>query len=381
MTDGASRRQAFCMVVLPQVRIGMLAIAVFAFLRGWEEYVFVRTLLFQKTNWTMSLYLFWMRDDVMGTDYAMVSAMGVFYVLPSVVLYTCHTEIPDADDHRRDQGLSDGGIELARRRQAFGSEVIAVEPPTSTIDDGEFVAILGPSGCGKSTTLFMLAGIYAPSGGDILFDGARRQRGRGARPQRRHRLPVLCALSAHDACATTSSFPLRFKKIAARRGACAGVEGRGQARPGRGTARAAARRNVGRPAAARRARPRPGQGAAAPAARRAALEPRRDAAADDAQRDPSLQRKLGVTTILVTHDQIEATTMADRVICMSKGRIEQIGTAGRPLPPAGQPVRRQLHRLAADQPARGIGCCRAPHDRRRRACNWRGRRAARWCSA
>ena len=35
----------------------------------------------------MSLYLFWMRDDVMGVDYAMVSAMGVFYVLPSVLLY------------------------------------------------------------------------------------------------------------------------------------------------------------------------------------------------------------------------------------------------------------------------------------------------------
>ncbi len=88
MTDGASRRQAFWMVVLPQVRIGMLAIAIFAFLRGWEEYVFVRTLLLSKSNWTMSLYLFWMRDDVMGTDYAMVSAMGVFYVLPSVLLYT-----------------------------------------------------------------------------------------------------------------------------------------------------------------------------------------------------------------------------------------------------------------------------------------------------
>ncbi len=61
---------------------------IFAFLRGWEEYVFVRTLLIQKSNWTMSLYLFWMRDDVMGTDYAMVSAMGVFYVLPSILLYT-----------------------------------------------------------------------------------------------------------------------------------------------------------------------------------------------------------------------------------------------------------------------------------------------------
>jgi inositol-phosphate transport system permease protein len=89
MVDGASRRQAFRLVVLPQVRIGMLAIGIFAFLRGWEEYVFVRTLLLEKANWTMSLYLFWMREDVMGADYAMVSAMGVFYVVPSVILYTC----------------------------------------------------------------------------------------------------------------------------------------------------------------------------------------------------------------------------------------------------------------------------------------------------
>jgi inositol-phosphate transport system permease protein len=88
MTDGASRRQAFLHVVLPQVKVGMLAIAIFAFLRGWEEYVFVRTLLVAKENWTMSLYLFWTITDVMGVDYALVSAVGVFYVLPSVVLYT-----------------------------------------------------------------------------------------------------------------------------------------------------------------------------------------------------------------------------------------------------------------------------------------------------
>ena len=41
----------------------------------------------------------------------------------------------------------------------------------------------------------------------------------------------------------------------------------------------------------------------------------------------SLQERLGVTTVLVTHDQIEATTMADRIICMREGNIEQIGTA------------------------------------------------------
>src|SRR5690606_32984152 len=44
MTDGASRRQACWHVVLPQVKVGMLAIAIFAFIRGWEEYLFVRTL-------------------------------------------------------------------------------------------------------------------------------------------------------------------------------------------------------------------------------------------------------------------------------------------------------------------------------------------------
>src|ERR687891_1420467 len=88
MTDGASRRQAFLYVVLPQVKVGMLAIGIFAFLRGWEEYVFVRTLLFDKQNWVMSLYLFYVAEDIMGVDYGIVTAVGVFYVLPSVVLYT-----------------------------------------------------------------------------------------------------------------------------------------------------------------------------------------------------------------------------------------------------------------------------------------------------
>jgi inositol-phosphate transport system permease protein len=47
----------------------------------------VRTLLIAQENWTMSLYLFWTISDMMGVDYALVSAVGVFYVLPSVVLY------------------------------------------------------------------------------------------------------------------------------------------------------------------------------------------------------------------------------------------------------------------------------------------------------
>ena len=52
---------------------------------------------------------------------------------------------------------------------------------TSTIDDGEFVVFVGPSGCGKSTLLRMIAGLESITGGDLLIDGAARQR-RAARP-------------------------------------------------------------------------------------------------------------------------------------------------------------------------------------------------------
>ncbi len=87
MTDGASRRQAFWMVVLPQVRVGMIAIGVFAFIKGWEEYVFVNGLRTGNSYWVMSTYLYYVRQDVMGVDYGMVAAVAVLYVLPALVLY------------------------------------------------------------------------------------------------------------------------------------------------------------------------------------------------------------------------------------------------------------------------------------------------------
>lgn len=87
MTDGASRRQAFWHVVLPQVRAGMIAIGIFAFIKGWEEYVFVTTLRTGNSYWVMSSYLYYIAEDVMGVDYGMVAAVSVFYVIPSLILY------------------------------------------------------------------------------------------------------------------------------------------------------------------------------------------------------------------------------------------------------------------------------------------------------
>ncbi len=58
----------------------------------------------------------------------------------------------------------------------------------------------------------------------------------------------------------------------------------------------------------------------------------------------TLQRRLGVTTIMVTHDQEEALAMADRIVVMNRGRVEQVGSAGRDLRPSGVRLRRRLRR-------------------------------------
>ena len=66
-----------------------------------------------------------------------------------------------------------------------------------------------------------------------------------------------------------------------------------------------------------------------------------------------LQRRLGITTVYVTHDQTEAMTLGDRVAVLKRGILQQLATPARALRAAGQPVRRRVHRLAADElPAR-----------------------------
>lgn len=88
MADGASRTGAFFRILLPQVKGGMLAVGFFAFLRGWDEYIFVQSLIYSKDNWTMSQFIFFASDDFAGTiDYGIVFAAGLIYLLPAVALY------------------------------------------------------------------------------------------------------------------------------------------------------------------------------------------------------------------------------------------------------------------------------------------------------
>ena len=86
---------------------------------------------------------------------------------------------------QRRQDLPQRGARGARRRSL-------------DIEDGEFMILLGPSGCGKSTTLRMIAGLETITSRRSLHRRRARQRCRPARPQPRHRVPELRALSAHD---------------------------------------------------------------------------------------------------------------------------------------------------------------------------------------
>ena len=214
-------------------------------------------------------------------------------------------------------------IEFRNVVKRFG-EVEVIPDMNLVIEDGEFVALLGPSGCGKSTSLFMLAGIYLPSGGELLFDG-RVVNEVEARDRNVGIVFQSYALYPHMSVRDNILFPLRFKKAPK-------DEALGRMKA------AAELVQVAELLDRRPSELSGGQQQRVALARALVKEPQLllldeplsnlDATLRLSMRTEikSLQDKLGVTTVLVTHDQIEATTMADRIICMRAGRIEQIGT-------------------------------------------------------
>ena len=214
-------------------------------------------------------------------------------------------------------------IEFRGIEKKFG-DVVVIPDMDLVIEDGEFVALLGPSGCGKSTSLFMLAGIYMPSAGELRFDESvvneveARDRNVGIVFQS-------YALYPHMTVQNNIRFPLRFKGVPEEEAIPKVLE-------------AANLVHVGDLLDRRPSQLSGGQQQRVALARALIKEPQLllldeplsnlDATLRLTMRTEikALQERLGVTTILVTHDQLEATTMADRVICMREGRIEQVGS-------------------------------------------------------
>ncbi len=202
-----------------------------------------------------------------------------------------------------------------------GSPRPAVSGLDLEVRAGELVALLGPSGCGKTTTLKMIAGLLAPSSGEVLFDG---EPVTGIRPEKRQAVMVFqnTLLFPTMTVADNIAFGLRMRRVnreeaAERVGEMAalmqlrGLESRRPAELSGGQKQrvALARALVVRPRVLLLDEP------------LSSL----DAYLREEMRELILttQRAAGVTTIFVTHDQQEAVLLADRVALMFDGQLQQ----------------------------------------------------------
>lgn len=200
----------------------------------------------------------------------------------------------------------------------------ALHPVSITVERGEFVTILGPSGCGKSTLLRILTGISQPSGGEIHLGGKRIDQ---APPEARDIAMVFqsYALFPHMSVAKNLGFGLKMKKVAkderARRIAhaleicnLAGLVDRmpRQLSGGQQQRVALARAIVMQPSLLLFDEPLSNL----------------DAKLRDTLRHEltELHRRIGATSLYVTHDQAEAMAMSDRIVVMNAGRVVEVGT-------------------------------------------------------
>ena len=186
--------------------------------------------------------------------------------------------------------------------------------------------LVGPSGCGKSTTLRMIAGLEEISGGEIRIDGRIVNDLQPKDREHRDGVPELRDLSAHDRCARTSAFGLYTLASSPRPRSDARVE---QAAENAGLELISGARA--------RASCRAASASASPsAARWCATPPPFCSTSRCPTSTPQLRaqmrieikrlhQRLGTTIVFVTHDQVEAMTMADRIVVMRDGRILQVG--------------------------------------------------------
>ncbi|HEX3348115.1 MAG TPA: ABC transporter ATP-binding protein [Acetobacteraceae bacterium] len=213
-------------------------------------------------------------------------------------------------------------LQLERVSKAYG-DTKAVDSVSLEVAEGEMVVLLGPSGCGKTTTLRMIAGFVDATEGDILLDGQ-----------------SIAALPAHrrEMGIVFQSYAL-FPHLSVARNVAFGLEMRREPRAARTAQVAEMLRLVKLEAYADRL-PRHlsgGQQQRVAIARALAIHPRMllldeplsnldaELRLDVAREIRLLQRDRALTTIMVTHDQNEAMAMADRLVVMRDGRVEQSG--------------------------------------------------------
>ncbi|WP_016854510.1 sn-glycerol-3-phosphate import ATP-binding protein UgpC [Halomonas smyrnensis] len=215
-------------------------------------------------------------------------------------------------------------LRLSALRKTYPNGFTALHGADLEIADGELIVVVGPSGCGKSTLLRMLAGLESISDGELVIDDRRVNE---LEPAQRDVAMVFqnYALYPHMSVADNMGYALKNRRVpkAERRrkveetARLIGLEDLLDRRPKQLSGGQRQRVAMGR-AIVREPRvflfDEPLSNLDAKLRVQMRLEIRR------------LQKRLGVTAVYVTHDQVEAMTLADRLVVMNGGRIEQVGT-------------------------------------------------------
>jgi multiple sugar transport system ATP-binding protein len=214
------------------------------------------------------------------------------------------------------------GVTFEGVTKTYGDGITAVSSLNLSIGDGEFVVLVGPSGCGKTTALRMVAGLEDISGG-VLRIGERVVNHVPSRDRDIAMVFQSYALYPHLTVYENIAFGLKIKKVpkaeiekrVANAARVLGLEPFLKRKPralsgGQRQRVAMGRAIVRQPAAFLMDEPLSNLDAKLRVQMRAEIA--------------ALQRELGVTTIYVTHDQVEAMTMGDRVAVMRKGELQQV---------------------------------------------------------
>jgi putative spermidine/putrescine transport system ATP-binding protein len=212
---------------------------------------------------------------------------------------------------------------LTSLRKMYGPTV-AVDDVSLTVREGELVALLGPSGCGKTTTLRMVAGFIEPTAGAITIGGREVTH---LPPYRRDTGMVFqsYALFPHMTVAQNVAFGLEMRKVGRAEAAHRVADALALVRLGHLGDRLPRQLSGGqqqRVALARALVVNPGVFLLDEPLSNLDAKLRLEVRVEIRE----LQRRLGLTTVFVTHDQEEALTLADRLVVMANGVVQQVGT-------------------------------------------------------